>query len=232
MKDGKVDRFINELIRLAAVIRYSGKFVQDRARLGMTDVLNAAWSMKTPHPVAYMHYLDLLRQTGHQLKDASNFRTQVQKEPHFSSRAKSDDKHTSARKGQRKEKKAIGPPQQKPSNRAQGFTKPAETEHTKMDRNVPQTLIEKRKRLNQCSRCGQDGHYWAKWLSAAPVVASSHMRQKRTAGEAGYEATQVPKSRRIEPAPKPAVKQVVAEIRGSPPQIWISWRLIPTWMTR
>jgi len=217
MKDGKVDRFIDEPIQLAAVLGYSGEVVKDRARMGMTDVLNAAWSMKTPHPVAYMDYLDLLRHTGYQLEDASNFRTQVQKEPHSSRRVKSDDKYTSERKGQRKEKKATGPRQQKPRNRAQGFTKPAETEHRKMHRNVPQTLIDKRKWLNQCSRCGQDGHYWAKYPSTAPVVASSHVRRKRRAGEAGYEATQVPKSRRIEAAPKPAVKQVVAELRGSPP---------------
>jgi len=159
MKDGKGDSFIDEPIHLAAVLGYSGEFVKDRARMGMTHVLNAAWSMKTPHPVASMDYLDLLRQTGHQLEDASNIRTQVQKEPHSSRRAKSDDKHPSERKGQRKEKKATGQRQRKPRNRAQGFTKPAETEHTKMHRNVPQTLIDKRKRLNQCSRCGQDGHY-------------------------------------------------------------------------
>jgi len=158
MQDGKVDRFINEPIRLAAVLGYSGEFVKDRACLGMTDILNAAWSMITPHPVPYMDYLDLLRQTGHQLKDASNFRTQVQKEPHSSRRTKSDDRHTSERKGQRKEKKGTGPRQLKPGNRAQGFTKPAETEHTKMHRNVPQTLIDKGKRLHQCFRCGQDSH--------------------------------------------------------------------------
>jgi len=84
MKDRKVDRFIDKLIRLAAVLGYSGEFVKDRARMGMTDVLNTAWSMKTPHPVPYMDYLDLQRQTGHQLEDASNFRTQVQKEPNSS----------------------------------------------------------------------------------------------------------------------------------------------------
>jgi len=217
MKDGKVDRFIDELIRLAAVLGYSGEFVKDRARMGMSDVLSAAWSMKTPHPVAYIDYLDLLRQTGHQLEDASNFRTQIQKEPNSSQRVKSDDRHTSERKGQRKEKKATGPRQQKPRNRAQGFSKPAETEHSKMHRNVPQTLIDKRKRLNQCSRCGQDGHYMAKCPSAVPVVASSHIRRKRSAGEAGHETTQVPKSRRTEAAPKPSVKEVVAELRGSPP---------------
>ena len=214
MKDRKVNRFIDELIRLAAVLGYSGEFVKDRARMGMTDVLNSAWSMKAPHPVAYMDYLDLLRQTRHQLEDASNFRTQVEKEPNSSKRVKSDDRHTSERKGQRKEKKATGPRQQKPRNRAQGFTKPAETEHTKMHQNVPQTLIHKRKRLNQCSRCGQGIHYWAKCPSGAPVVVSSHIRRKRSAGEAGHEATQVPKMRRTEAAPKPAVKQVVAELRG------------------
>ena len=215
MKDEKVHRFIAELICLAAVLGYSGEFVKDRAHMGITDVLNAGWSMETHHLVAYMDYLDLLRQTGHQLEDASNFRTQVQKKPNSSKRAKSDDRDTSERKGQRKEKKATGPGQQKPHKQAQGFTKPAETEHSKMHWNVPQTLIDKRKRLNQCSRCGQDGHYWAKCPSAAPVVASSHIKRKRGAGEAGHEATQAPKLRRIEAAPKPDVKQVVAELCGS-----------------
>jgi len=75
MKDGKVDHFNNELICVAAVLGYSAEFVKDRAHIAMTDVLNGPWFMKTPHPVAYMDYLDLLRQTGHQLEDASNFRT-------------------------------------------------------------------------------------------------------------------------------------------------------------
>jgi len=70
--------------------------------------------------------------------------------------------HTSERKGKRKEKKATGPRQQKPRNRAEGITKPTETEHTKMHRNVPPTLIDQRKRQNQCSSCGQDGYYGAK----------------------------------------------------------------------
>jgi len=86
-----------------------------------------------------------------------------------------------------------------------------------MLRDIPQTLIDKRKRLNQCSRCGQAGHYWAKFPSATPVVASSRINQKRGASEAGYEATQVPKWRPIEAAPKLAVKQVVPEVRGALP---------------
>ena len=86
-----------------------------------------------------------------------------------------------------------------------------------MHRDIPQTLIAKRKRLNQCSRCGQADHYSAKCPSATPVVASSRINRKRGAGEAGYEATQVPQSRRIEAPPNPAVKHVVAEVCGSPP---------------
>jgi len=85
-----------------------------------------------------------------------------------------------------------------------------------MHRDMPQTLIDKRKALNECSRCGQASHYWAKCPSATTVVASSRITRKRGAGEAGYEATQVPKWRRIEAALKPAVKQFVAEVRGSP----------------
>jgi len=86
-----------------------------------------------------------------------------------------------------------------------------------MHRDIPQTLIDKRKRLNQCSQCAQAGHYWAKCPSATPLVASSRINRKRGTGQAGYEVTQVPISRRIEAAPKPGVKQVVAEVRGSPP---------------
>jgi len=137
MKDRKVDHLIDQLIHLAAVLWYSREFVKHRERMGMTDVLNAALSMKNPNPVAYMDYLDLLRQTGHKLEDACNFRTQVQKEPQTSKRTKSDDRHTSERKGQRKEKKATGPPQQKPHNRAPGFTRPAETEHAHQQKNCP-----------------------------------------------------------------------------------------------
>ena len=48
-------------------------------------------------------------------------------------------------------------------------------------------------------------------------IASCGINRKRGAGEAGHEATQVPKSRRIEAAPKPVVNQVVAEVCGSPP---------------
>jgi len=43
------------------------------------------------------------------------------------------------------------------------------------------------------------------------------MHRKPGAAGAGYEATQAPKNRHIEAAPKPAVKQVVAEVRGAPP---------------
>ena len=86
-----------------------------------------------------------------------------------------------------------------------------------MHGDIPQSQIDKRKRLNQCSRCGQAGHYWAKCPSTTPVVASSQITRKRGAGESGHEATQAPKNRRIEAAPKPAVKQVVAEVHGSPP---------------
>jgi len=217
MKDGKVDRFIDKLIHSAAVLGDSRVFVKARARMGMTDVLNAARSMKTPHPVAYMNCIDYLCQAVHQLKDACNFCTQVQKEPLLSKHTKSNERHTSEGKRQRKEQKAVRPLQEKPHNQAQEFTRPVETEHTKMHQNVPQTLIDKRKQLNQYSRCGQNHQYWVKCPSAVLVVAFSPLSRKRDAGESGHKATQVPKSRRIEAAPKPYVKQVVDELSGSHP---------------
>jgi len=216
MKPGKIDHFFDELMRQALELGYSGNFVKDKARVGITTDLRNAWALKTPLPDEYVEYINLLRQTGHQLEDVASVNRTVTKENHHSRPEKSDDRQSSAKR-QQKDRISSGPRQQKPRNRAPGFTKPTETEHTKMHQNVPQTLIDKRKRLNQCSRCGQDGHNWAKCPSAAPVVASWHIRRKRSAGEAGHAATQVPKSRRIEAAPKPAVKQVVSALRGSPP---------------
>jgi len=216
MKSGKIDHFCDELMRLALELGYSRNIVKDKARVGMTTDLRNPWALKTPLPDEYVEYINLLRHTGHQLEDVASFNRTVTKEKHHSKPEKSDDRQSSAKR-QRKDRKGSGPRQQKPRNHASGSSRPQETEHTKMHRNVPQILIDKRKRLNQCSPCGQDGHYWAKCPSAAPVVASSHIRRKRSAQEAGYEATQVPKSRRIEAAPKPAVNQVVAELRGSPP---------------
>jgi len=124
MNHGKVDRFMNELIRLAAVLGYSGEFVKYWARMGMSDVLNAAWSMKTPHPVAYIDYLDLLRQTGHQLEDASNFHTQVQKEPHPSRRAKSHDRHTTERRDRGRKTRPQAHGRRSPATERKGLQNP------------------------------------------------------------------------------------------------------------
>jgi len=216
MKSGKIDHFCDKLIRLALELGYSGNFVKVKARVGITTDLRNAWALKTPLPDEYVEYINLLRPMGHQLEDVASFNRTVRKEKHHSRPEKSEDRQSSVKR-QRKYRKSSEPCQQKPHNHVSGSSRPQETEHTKMHRDIPQTLIDKRKWLNQCSRGGQAGHYWAKCPSATPVVASSRINRKRSACEAGYEATQVPKSRRIEAAPKPAVKQVVAEVRVSPP---------------
>jgi len=94
-----------------------------------------------------------------------------------------------------------------------------ESEHAKAHKEIVQTLIDRRKRLNQCSRCGDSNHFWRKCPAATPVVALAKLNGKRTINEAGHQdRASIPKARRIE-APPPAVKQVEAEIRGSAQQI-------------
>jgi len=216
MKSGKIDHFCDELIRLALELGYSGNFVKDKARIGITTDFRNAWALKTPLPDDYVEYINLLHKTSHQLEDVASFNRTVTREKDHSKLGNSKDRQSSAKR-QRKERKSLGPRQQKPCNHASGSSRPQETEHTKMHRDIPQTLIDKRKRLNQCSRYGEAGHYWAKCPLATPVVASSRINRKRGAGEDGHKATQVLKWRRIEAAPKHAVKQVVAEVCGSPP---------------
>jgi len=216
MKSGKIDHFADALMSLALELAYRGNFVKDKARVCIPTDLRNAWALKTPLPDEYVEYMNLLRQTGPQLEDVASSNRTVTKEKHHSRPEKSDDRQSSAKR-QGKDTKSSGPRQQKPRNYTSGSSRPQETEHTKMHRDIPQTLIDKRKRLNQCSGYEQAGHYWAKCPAGTPVVASSRIKRKRGAGEAGYKATQVPQWRCIEAAPKPAVKQVVAEVRGSPP---------------
>ena len=63
MKCGKIDHFCDDLMRLALQLGYSGNFVQDKARVGITTALRNAWALKTPLPDEYVEYINLLRQT-------------------------------------------------------------------------------------------------------------------------------------------------------------------------
>jgi len=191
MKAGKIDHLCDELMRQALELGYSGNFVQEKARVGINTDFRNSWALKTPLRDEYVKYMNCLCQTSHQLEDVASFNRTVTREKHHSKPEKSDDRQLSAKR-QRKDRKSSGPWQQEPRTHASGSSRPRETEHTKIHGDIRHTLIDKRKRLNQCSRCGQPGHYWAKCPSAIPVVASSGINRKRGVGEAGYEP---PKSR-------------------------------------
>jgi len=203
-------------MRLALELGYSGNFLKDNARVGIATDPRNAWALKTPLPNEHVEYINLLRQTGHLLEDVASFNRTVTKEKHHSRPEKSNDRQSSDKR-KRKDRKSSGPRQEKPRTQASGCRRPSETEHTKMHRDIRQTLIDKRKRLNQCSRSGHVGPYWAKCPSAPPVVASSRINRKRGVSEGRHAATKVPKLGCIEAALKPAVKQVVSEVRRSPP---------------
>jgi len=113
----------------------------------------------------------------------------------------------------------LGPRNPKPTNPAPRSFRPPESEHAKAYKDTAQTLIDRRKRLNQCSRSGDANHFWRKCPAATPVVAWAKLNRKRTVNEAGHQdRVSMPNARRIE-APPPAVKRVEAEIRGSALQI-------------
>jgi len=193
MKFRKIDHYCDDLMRLDLEVGYSRNFVKDKAHIGISRDLRNAWAWKTPLPNDYVEYINLLYQTGHQLEDVASFNRTVTREKRHSKPERSDNRQSSAKR-QRKERKGSGPCQQKPRNHASGSSRPQETEHTKMHHDIPQTLIDKHQRLNQCYRCRQSGHYWAKCPLATSVVASSRTNQTRGAGKARHEATQVLKS--------------------------------------
>ena len=91
MQPGKIDHFINEMVRLANVLGYSGEFVKDKARVGMTVGLHYVWAHVDP-PQAYMEFPDHLCQTGHQLEDVSSFNQIVMKDRPTFNKERSDDR--------------------------------------------------------------------------------------------------------------------------------------------
>jgi len=98
MKLGKIDHFCDELMRLALELGYSGNFVKDKARVGITTDLHNAWALKTPLPNEYVKYINLLRQTGHQLEDVASFNRTVTREKYHSKPEKSDDRQSAAKR--------------------------------------------------------------------------------------------------------------------------------------
>jgi len=152
MKSGKIDHFCDELMRLALELGYTGNFVKDKARVGITTDFRNAGALKPPLPDAHVEYINLLRQTGHQLEDVAFFHCTVTREKHHSKPEKRDDRQSSTKR-YRKDRKSSGPRQEKPRKHASGSSRPQETEHRKMHRDIPQTLIDKRKWFHQCSRC-------------------------------------------------------------------------------
>jgi len=96
MKYGKINDFSDELMRLA-LEGYTSNFVKDKARVGIATDLRNAWAWKTPLPDEYVEYINLLRQTGHQLEDVASFNSTVTREKHHAKLKKSDDRQSSAK---------------------------------------------------------------------------------------------------------------------------------------
>jgi len=119
MKSGKIKHFCDKLMRLALDLRYRGNFVKEKARVGITSDIGNAWALKTPLPDNYVEYINLLRETGHQLQDVASFNHTVTREKYHSKLERSVDRQSSAKR-QPKERKGSGPRQQKPGNHASG----------------------------------------------------------------------------------------------------------------
>jgi len=98
MQAGKIDLFVDELIRLAPELKYCGDYVKDKARVRMTTDLRNGWAMKTLHPEDYVDYLNLQRNTSHQLEDVASFNRTVVRAKVSSYRDRSDDRHTFTKK--------------------------------------------------------------------------------------------------------------------------------------
>jgi len=92
---------------MALELGCSGNFVKDKAHIGVTTDLPNTWALKTPLPDDYVEYINLIRQTSHQLKGITAFNSMVKRGQHYSKLEKSDDRQTSSKR-QRKDRKGPG----------------------------------------------------------------------------------------------------------------------------
>ena len=91
IRPGRIDHYIDEMVRLANVLGYSREFVKDKARMGMTANLRHVWA-HVDLLQGYMEYLDRLRQTGHQLEDVLSFNQIVTKDQPISNKERRDNR--------------------------------------------------------------------------------------------------------------------------------------------
>jgi len=85
-------------MRPALEFGYSGNFVKDKAHVGINTELCNAWALKSPLSDEYVKYMNVLRQTGHQLEEVASFNITVTREKHHSKPEKSDDRQSSAKR--------------------------------------------------------------------------------------------------------------------------------------
>jgi len=219
MKPGKVDKYLDKLVDLAAKLGYTdSKQIIDKVRVGISTELRTAWAMKTPHPADVNLYIDMLRQVGHTLQDSANFGKATAKDHGGGSSEKRGDKGSSSKK-QRNKEKGSGKQKSRSSNfQTDKQSKPATSAFADSHKGVPDNLVEKRRKNGQCSKCGQAGHFWRKCTSLSPVVHAAKGRNKRSADQAGHTSSPPSKVKRIE-APPDAAGRKLLEVRENSPQI-------------
>jgi hypothetical protein len=135
--------------------------------------------MNTPLPDDYVQYLDLLRSTGHHLEMSVLSTTLLSKGK--TGLIGKEERKGPPPKSRGRRKRVLGPRGPRPVNQAPRSFQLQESQHAKAYKDIAQTLIDRRKLLNQCSRCGDPGHFWRKCTATNPVVASAHRGKKRTA---------------------------------------------------
>ena len=159
MKPYKIDPFCDELIRLVSVLNYDGVHGKDEAQISRTAELHRAWALKTPHPESYIDYINLLRQTRHQLEDVVSFKQHVVKEKSTSHHERGGDKRSKPR-DKKKRDKAHGSRNPKPQySSSSGGSKPFQSEYAIKHKDIPHTLTDKQKRFSQFMRCGVADHF-------------------------------------------------------------------------
>ena len=220
MRPGQVDKYLDKTIDLMTKLGYTdGRAVKDKVRIGITPELRNVWATKTPHPDDINLYIDILRQTGHDLEDTHRFSKTVGKDK-TSSHDKGEERSSSSKRNKRKER-GSGKQTSRPANSsAARQPRQGNSEYAEAHKNIPTNLLDKRRKLSQCTKCGQPGHNWRKCASSSPVVAvMSKKKTKRTAAVAGHTSGKpvfkVVKSIVV----PPSAPRKLLEVRASSPQI-------------
>jgi len=205
---GRIDSFLDELIRLRRITGYDGDIVKDKLRIDLNEELGRDWAKITRKPDNIDQQIDMVREMGHQIEDY-----EAKRKGKGTQENKSHGREQSggsSSKFQRKGKPQEGKPNQKPEQGKKGKVK-GEWRDRKVElEGISQDLLSERKKDGLCQKCGKPNHSWFECWTKKPVTSKVAGAKRKAASVTEPEEQGAAKKGKAKAASSSIQEQAVA----------------------